>query len=141
MNDCLVCYIDTDGVNKYTTCDSSDYIDEKDEFDIAAYAADNGLSISSITNVFNKRDNLISKSYNEKERFENYCTFYGFEKGDYKAQVRYARTNEILIFTGFLPRNRKYKALLRNAQTGKCIKATLDYVKRNIIGQKENNIL
>lgn len=132
MTDYLVCYIDTDGVNKYTACDGSKYVDENDEFDTAAYAADNGLNVSCITNVFDRNDNLISKSHDEKERFESNCLYYGFSKEDYKSPVYDHCTGETLIFAGFLPHNRKYKAMLRNTQTGRRIKATLEYVRKNM---------
>lgn len=132
MNNYLICYVDTDGSNRYAICENSYYINENNEFDVAAYAADNRLSAACITNVFDTKDNLIDKSRSEQERFEDMCENYGFSRDNYKAPVNDTCTGENFLLVGFLPQNTKYKALLRNVRTGRYTKTTVEYVKRRI---------
>jgi len=67
----------------------------------------------------------------EQVEFNKYARAYGF------APIDYGKTLFIdgvpYQFVGFLPKARKYPCLLRNANTGKEVKATLETVKTKLL--------
>lgn len=69
----------------------------------------------------------------EQVEFNKYARAYGFCDADYGATIFIDGVP--YQFVGFLPKARKYPCLLRNAETGKEIKATLESVKTRVLGR------
>lgn len=69
----------------------------------------------------------------EQVEFNKYARAYGFCDADYGTTIFI--DGAPYQFVGFLPKARKYPCLLRNAETGKEIKATLESVKARVLGK------
>jgi len=131
----IMLYTDRDGLNRYMYCDDSTYI-ENDTFNVTKFLNDHPdmhFNDVHVTKIFNENDDLLTKMQTEEDRFKDYCNFYGFNTHDYGMRIRHPVTKEILLFVGFLPKNHKYKALLRNELTKKMTKATFSFVEKNAI--------
>lgn len=66
----------------------------------------------------------------EQVEFNKYARAYGFGPADYGKVIFLDGTP--YTFYGFAPKARKYPCLLRNTETGKEVKATLEGVKRQL---------
>ena len=132
----FIIYSDDYG-NNVDICNDSKYV-KQGTFDIPAYMKDHPARFD-IVAVFDSCSNLIEQSNKNKCNFEKYCLTYGFDYSDYNAPVfktvdGYITAEYVLI--GFNPRNTKYKAILKNVNTGILTKATLGFVKSNIRRQE-----
>lgn len=86
-----------------------------------------------ILGFFNENSNLVNREDRQKQQFTEYCDRYGFKPDDFYRCVWQAETDTSYRLVGFRPQNHKYKVLLQNEQTGRYTKATVGFVKRNII--------
>lgn len=66
----------------------------------------------------------------EEVEFNKYARAYGFGPADYGKVIFLDGTP--YTFYGFAPKARKYPCLLRNTETGKEVKATLEGVKKQL---------
>lgn len=78
--------------------------------------------------MFQLKDGIIEQKTKEKEDFERYCHFYGFEPCDYNTilninQVEYR-------FIGFIPKNRKWVCKIQDIETGSIIRTTSSCARR-----------
>lgn len=81
-----------------------------------------------IVGIYEENTNLLTQDDNRRKEFETYCRYYDFLPEHYNCRV-----TPNYRFIGFLPKNRKYKALLYNETTNHYTKATLAFVSRNMI--------
>ena len=103
-------------------------------FDYEKYVSDNpGISIQA---VFKREDDVLMNNEKEKDDFSLNCDMYGFKPSDYNRIIRNDTRDVEYVFKGFLPANKKYKALLINTRTGRKIKSTLSFVRNNMTDEK-----
>lgn len=84
-----------------------------------------------ILGFYENKSNLAEEDGRLRDEFNKYCSSFGFAGDDYNKEVVFRDNTYHLI--GFRPRNNKYKALLRNTQTGRITKATLGFVRAYIV--------
>lgn len=126
-----VCLLDNKCNSSYTVVNDKKYINNG-QFDTKQFEIDHPGQ--TVTAVFNSETDLLMSANKEKTEFRLMCYDYGFRENDYGRYMNDARFGtSAVIFVGFLPKNRKYKALLYNTVTRRHIKATINYVRSHII--------
>lgn len=134
-SDFIVCYTAADGSLRFTYYADPNYC-KTGKIDITGFDALH--PDAHVTAVFKANNNIFDAAAQEEENFINNCRNYGFEPEDYRRPVSDGYGNPKYLFIGFLPRNTKYKARLFNKETGRYIKATLEFVyKYMIFSQQE----
>lgn len=134
----LILYTDEQGQNRFTECNDDKYT-ENGIFDTAAFIADHpnmrldGSNTCHIIGIHDTQTDLLNIIKREEEMFRDYCGMYGFAFDDYRRRVRNPISQCEGLFIGFLPQNRKYKALIRDVVTGRLTKASLSYVRKYMI--------
>lgn len=84
-----------------------------------------------IVGFYLKSNNKLNTDERRRNDFTRYCAHYGFAPDDYLSLIK--ANGMSYEFIGFLPNGKKYKTLLRNTCTGKYIKATTAFVRRNML--------
>ncbi len=134
-NKYLILFVDEHCQNRFMYCDDKKYI-ENNNFNTAAFVNDHPeLMINDwhIIGVYDSDTDLLRAAKNEKASFFNNCGVYGFAFDDYLRPIYNPNTQRRGLFIGFLPQNRKYKALIRDEITGRLTKASLAYVRKYMI--------
>lgn len=118
----IVCYINKSGISTYRKISDSCSIED--------FAKSENIPVSYVFFAFNEKDDLISHENEKREIFENYCESMGFRESDYGTEFKNNGHN--FRFSGFNLRNKKYKCLLTDIDTGVIFKVTPEYVKSHI---------
>lgn len=116
----VICY-----VNKQTN---------ENDYELTALEPEDWMSKNSnlrMVYAFNADDDIICNQIREKEEFELYCRKYGFVPSDYQKKCYGARGNRLML-VGFIPTNKKYKCRLVDLDTGRFVKASPAFIKRQM---------
>lgn len=103
------------------------------EFKVGNIKYDDNSAKIELTFLINGEDGETA----EQLEFNKYARAYGFDPVDYGKTLFVDGVP--YQFVGFLPKARKYPCLLRNANTGREIKATLESVQSRIMLDRFKN--
>lgn len=124
----VICYTENGNKSFGEFQDIRQFTDNHPNTDIN-YIFDQTEQLVLTNNGLKTKADIIDK-LTEISDYNQLCIKYGFFQSEYKIQVRFPDRPGTYELFGFNPRNKKYKCLLREIDSGKLLKAEPSYLRK-----------